>query len=450
MDKKHSYPFPPRKVWIKTFGCQMNQHDSQRLYSHLKDINFQMTSNRHEADLILINTCAIRDLANSKFYSQLGEIKKVKKEKKNLIVGVGGCVAQIEAKQLIKRFTHLDFVFGTDAVDQIGDFIYRIDGGERKFVFNKWDRRNNYSIETKIITDTPRAFVNIIKGCNKYCSYCIVPYTRGKERSRKIREVVQDISRLVEYRGIEEVTLLGQNVNSYGHDNKETLAQLIVELDKIEGLRLIRYTTSHPYDVSDELIAVHGNIKKLSPHLHLPVQSGSNTVLQRMLREYTVEHYTHLCSKLKKARADMVLSTDIIVGFPGETNREYEETLSLLDHVQFDFIYSFVYSPRPGTKAVKISCPLDQKTKKKRLHHLQRHQLAIQKKIRSSLVGKSYNVLVEDKNTKNGIVKWQGRTPCNRLVHFRGKKEDNYLWKWIDVNITSATALSCQGRPETK
>jgi tRNA-2-methylthio-N6-dimethylallyladenosine synthase len=226
--------------------------------------------------------------------------------------------------------------------------------GDNKFTINSWDRSENFSIETKVSADSPQAFVNIIKGCNKYCTYCIVPYTRGKERSRRVNEVVEDIKKLVKYQGIQEVTLLGQNVNSYGKENGESLAQLIMELENIEGLELIRYTTSHPYDVSDELIAVHGKSKKLSKHLHLPVQSGSKTVLERMYREYTPEHYLGLLDKLRAAQPDIVLSTDIIAGFVNETEEEHQETLNLLDKAQFDFIYSYVYSPRAKTRAEKM------------------------------------------------------------------------------------------------
>ena len=439
--------FPPRKVFFKTFGCQMNYHDTERMLSHLSRLNFTSSQQWEEADMVLFNTCAIRDLANSKFYSHLGVLKEYKKRKNNMVIGVGGCVAQVEAKQLLKRFPQLDFAFGTDAIDQINDFVFRAYAGEKKFFVNKWDRSSNFSIETKIVSDSPKAYINIIKGCNKYCSYCIVPYTRGKERSRTIKEVVDDVRRLVDFQGVQEVTLLGQNVNSFGHENGESLSQLIIQLDKIESLQLIRYTTSHPYDMSDELIAVHGNVNKLSRHVHLPVQSGSNTVLMRMLREYTIEHYLKLCEKLRKARSSIALSTDIIVGFPGETQEEYQATLDLLKHAQYDFIYAYVFSPRSGTRAEKMPCSLTKETKKRRLHQVQKIQLGIQKEIRSTIVGKTYRVLVEDRNQKQKSDKWWGRTSCNRIVHFNSPSNtENYRWKWVDLKITSATALSCQGQ----
>lgn len=438
--------FPPRKVWMKTFGCQMNYHDSERILSHLSEINFTKTDKREEADMVLFNSCAIRDLSNLKFYSQLGEVKHLKKTKKDLIVGVGGCVAQTEANELISKFDQLDFAFGTDVIDCINDMVYRTYAGESKFKVNAWDRSTDFSIQTKITHGTPQAFVNIIKGCNKYCSYCIVPYTRGKERSRKVEEVVKDISNLVKHQGIQEVTLLGQNVNSYGKENGESLAQLIMELETIDDLKIIRYTTSHPYDVSDELIAVHGKSKKLSKHLHLPVQSGSNSVLERMLREYTIEHYLGLLEKLRKANPEIVLSTDIIVGFPNETDDEYQKTLDLLDKAQFDFIYSYSFSPRNGTKAAKMEDFLTKDIRGERLRNLQKYQLAIQAKIREKLVGQTFRVLVDGQSNMKGIKKWKGRTNCNRIIHFEPENfETDLLWHWVDVKVFSATALSCGG-----
>ncbi len=445
--KKGTVTFPPRKVFFKTFGCQMNYHDTERMLFHLKGLNFTQTEEKEEADLILFNTCAVRDLANTKFYSNLGETKRLKANKGRVVVGVGGCVAQTEGKELIKKYKHLDFAFGTDVIDSINDLVYRAYAGESKFKMNAWDRSENFSIETKITHGSPQAFVNIIKGCNKYCSYCIVPYTRGKEKSRKMAEIVEDVQRLVKYQGIQEITLLGQNVNSFGKDNNESLAQLILELEKIDGLELIRYTTSHPYDVSDELIAVHGIAKKLSRHLHLPVQSGSETVLNRMLREYTPEHFLNLCEKLRLANPNIVLSTDIIVGFPNETEEEFQQTLELLKKAQFDFIYSYAFSPRPGTKAAIMEDSLTDKERNTRLRQLQKYQLEIQTQIRSKLVGQTMRILVDGTNTMRGILTWKGRSNCNRIVHFHPEAVDqNYQWHWVDVEITSATGLSCTGK----
>lgn len=438
--------FPERKVFFKTYGCQMNYHDSERMLSHLQKLNFSETKEQNEADLILFNTCAIRDTANQKFYSHLGNTKHNKKAK-DVKVGVGGCIAQMEGKDLLKRFPQMDFAFGTDVIDSIGDFVYRTYAGDDKFNVLSWDRTTDYSIETKITHGTPQAFVNIIKGCDKFCSYCVVPFTRGREKSRTVEEVVKDVQRLVEYQGIQEVTLLGQNVNSFGKGNGESLSQLIYELNEISGLEIIKYTTSHPYDMSDDLINAHGKCEKLSDHVHLPVQSGSNSVLKRMLREYSIEHYMGLVEKLRKANPRLVLSTDIIVGFPNETEEEYQETLDLLQKAQYDFIYSYAFSPRKGTKAFTMDDILTKEIRGTRLRKLQKYQLEIQEKIRKEIVGKTFRVLVEKKNKMGGEEKWQGRTNCMRIVHFKAPEERNDLkWHWVDLEIESATALSCQGK----
>lgn len=437
--------FPKRKVWVKTYGCQMNYHDTERILAHLGPLNFTLTSEQTEADLLLFNTCAIRDLANQKFYSHLGGTKH-DKNARQVKVAAGGCIAQTESKELLKKYPQLDFCFGTDVIDNIGEMVYRSYAGDSKFAVTSWDRTDNYSIETKINHGSPQAFVNIIKGCDKFCSYCIVPFTRGREKSRSIAEIVNDVARLVTYQSVQEVTLLGQNVNSFGKKNGESLAELIMELEKIEGLEMIRYTTSHPYDISDELIAVHGKAKKLANHLHLPVQSGSNSVLQRMLRQYSIEHYLERLDKLREANPNIVLSTDIIAGFPNETEKEHRATLDLLDKAKFDFIYSYNFSARKGTKASRMKDILTKDIRGRRLREIQAHQLKIQEEVRKEMVGKTYRVLVEGKGTMKGEVKWKGRTSCFRIVHFKPEAEDkNYLWHWVDLKITSATALSCQG-----
>jgi tRNA-2-methylthio-N6-dimethylallyladenosine synthase len=448
--------FPPRKVWLKTYGCQMNYHDTERILSHLSGLNFTQTSEQSEADLVIFNTCAVRDLANQKFYSHLGETKRLKTNpeinpetglKKNVIVAAGGCIAQTEGKDLVKKYQQLDFAFGTDVIDNIGEMVYRAYAGDKKFSVTSWDRSDNYSIETKITHGSPMAYVNIIKGCDKFCSYCIVPFTRGREKSRGLSEVVTDVKRLVEYSGIQEVMLLGQNVNSYGKDNGESLAQLINELEKINGLQRLRYTTSHPYDVSDELIEAHASSKKLANHLHLPVQSGSNSVLQRMLREYTIEHYLGLLAKMRKANPKIMISTDMIAGFPNETEEEHQDTLKLLDAAQFDFIYAYTYSSRKGTKAARMSDILTDDIRGRRLREIQDKQMKIQENIRQDMIGKTYRVLVEEKGTNKGVAKWTGRSSCYRIVHFEPETlEKDYKWHWVDVEITSATALSTQGR----
>lgn len=452
--------FPARKVWIKTYGCQMNYHDTERVLSHLHKLNFSKTETQEEADLILFNTCAIRDLANQKFYSHVGGTKKYKEKfrnhkfkesagkfKPNVKVAVGGCIAQTESKELLKKYPQIDFAFGTDVIDNVGEMVYRTYAGDDRFAVTTWDRTSDYSIETKRTPGSPQAYVNIIKGCDKFCSYCIVPFTRGREKSRKVNEILRDVARMVEQDGVQEVMLLGQNVNSYGKDNGESLAELLHHLDRIDGLEVIRYTTSHPYDMSDELIDAHRTVKKLANHVHLPIQSGSNTVLQRMLREYSVEHYLNILKKLRAANPEIVVSTDIIAGFPNETDSEHGKTLELLDKAQFDFIYSYNFSARKGTKAFRMEDFLTDDIRGRRLREIQAHQLNIQESLRANLVGKVVRVLVEGSGVMKGTKKWKGRTNCFRIVHFEPENiESNYQWHWVDLEITSATALSCQGK----
>lgn len=448
--------FPPRKVWMKTYGCQMNYHDTERILSHLSGMNFTKTDEQSEADLVIFNTCAVRDMANQKFYSHLGETKHLvaNKEinpetgmKKDVIIAAGGCIAQTEGKELVSKYKTLDFAFGTDVIDNIGEMVYRAYAGEKKFTVTSWDRTDNYSIETKITQGTPQAFVNIIKGCDKFCSYCIVPFTRGREKSRRLQEVVTDVKRLVEYSGIQEVTLLGQNVNSFGKDNNESLAELIMALDDVNGLHRLRYTTSHPYDVTDDLVEAHAKSKKLANHLHLPVQSGSNTVLQRMLREYTIEHYLTLLAKMRKANPEMVITSDMIAGFPNETEEEHQETMDLLRKAQFDNIFSYTYSSRKGTKAARMNDVLTDDIRGRRLREIMDLQKEIQGSIRATMMGKTYRVLVDGKNIAKGVQKWQGRTSCNRIVHFNAPTpESDFMWHWVDVEIIETTALSTQGK----
>lgn len=437
--------FPPRKMWVKTYGCQMNYHDTERMVSNLKPLNFTLTEDRDDADFMVFNTCAVRDLANQKFYSHLGGSKH-DKAAREVKIAAAGCIAQTESKALLKKYKQLDFAFGTDVIDNIAEMVYRAYAGDKKFSVTSWDRGDNYSIETKRTPGTPQAFVNIIKGCDKFCSYCIVPFTRGREKSRSVSEIVNDVARMVKYEGVQEVTLLGQNVNSFGKKNGESLAQLIMELEKISGLEIIRYTTSHPYDISDELIEVHGKSKKLSNHLHLPVQSGSNTVLQRMLREYSIEHYLERLDKIRAANPDIVISTDIIAGFPNETEEEHRATLDLLDRAHFDFIYSYNYSSRPGTKSARMKDILTKDIRGRRLREIQQHQLGLQADVRAEMVGKTYRVLVEGFGMMKGEKKWKGRSDCFRIIHFKAEDDAQDLtWQWVDLKVTSTTALSCQG-----
>ncbi len=435
-----------KKVWIKTFGCQMNYHDTERILSNLSELNYGLSENIEEADLILFNTCAIRDLANSKFYSSLGEVKALKKrENKSVIIGVGGCVAQIEGNDLIKKYKHLDFAFGTDQIDNINKMVERVQNGDSKFIYDSYDPSQDYSIETKIINKSPQAFVNIIKGCNNFCTYCIVPFSRGREKSRRSSEILSDIKNLIAT-GVQEVTLLGQNVNAFGKENNERFSDLLIAVNDLVGLKRLRYTTSHPYFISDDLIKAHSTCDKLADHLHLPVQSGSDSVLKRMGRRYTSSHYLEILEKIREANPRIVITSDIIVGFPNETENEFLETISLLEKARFDSIYSYKFSPRPGTAAEKIVDELLMSEKSKRLQTVQKIQEKIQIEIRSSFVGSKATLLVEGAGRMRGVKKWKGRSSCNRLIHFVPPSEnDDFLGKWVDVEVLSATPFSCQG-----
>lgn len=438
--------FPPRKVWFKTYGCQMNYHDSERMMHHLGAVNFSKTDSQEDADLLVFNTCSVRDLANQKFYSHVGETKKLKQEKP-VKIAVAGCIAQTEGKELLKKYPQIDFAFGTDVIDNISEMLFRSYAGDDRFSVNTWDKSSNYSIETKVAPGQPQAFINIMKGCDKFCSYCIVPFTRGREKSRRLLEIKKDIERLVEFSGIQEVMLLGQNVNSFGKENNESFSDLIHALEDIKNLEIIRYTTSHPYDVTPDMIEVHRTSKKLAPHLHLPVQSGSNTVLKRMLRQYSVEHYLNLLSQLREANPNMVITSDIIAGFPNETEREHTETLELLKNAKFDSIFSYAFSVRRGTKAARMQDVLTEEVRHKRLREIQLLQLEIQADVRKNMVGRTFKILVDGQSDMKGVKKWKGRTPCNRLVHFDISNEaESLLWSWVEVTVTSATALSCQGK----
>jgi len=445
-----------RQVWIKTFGCQMNYHDTERVLAILAEHGFTETTSLEEADLVLFNTCAIRQLANQKFYSQLGAIRELKQAKPGMLIGALGCVAQKEGKKLLKHFPELDFVLGPDQLDRIAEVV--LNWATRPMAACcEFDRAPTYSLQTKIYHHGPQAFVNIIKGCNNFCTYCIVPFTRGREKSRHPDEIVQDVAQLAA-QGVQEINLLGQNVNAYGKEWHCSLAQLIERLAAIKPLRLIRYTTGHPEDFSDELIALHATCPKLAKHLHLPVQSGSNRILQAMHRKHNREMYLALVEKLCAQAPEVVLTTDLIVGFPGETAEDFAATLDLVRQVRFDALYGYKFSPRPGTPAATMPEQIPDAVKKERLALLQHTQYQIQWEIRQGLIGKTLTLLVEGPSQKH---QWQGRSSGNRVVHFNvlGEKTAavssvpasssaplDLRWHWVEVEIEKATAFALYGR----
>lgn len=469
------------KFFIKTFGCQMNVADSERMAALLAEQGMAATENAEEASVILLNGCSVREKAVHKAVSALGRLQDLKSEGKGPVIGIGGCVGQLDKGGLFKNAPYLDFVFGTDTLDHLPEMIYRVKNGERHAVYTEFDKSMDYSTETKIHTLKAQAFVNIMKGCDKYCSYCIVPFTRGREKSRKIAEVVSDIARLVAM-GVREVTLLGQNVNSFGKGNpnvngleprelhnqigkvgpragEENFPQLLRAIDtdpRCAALKRIRFTSSHPLDFSDELIecyqpAEKGGVARLAKHLHLPVQSGSNRVLQKMGRHHQIEGYFAQMDRLREICPDVGISTDLIVGFPTETEEDFQETIKLLDRVQYDNIYAFAYSPRPGTRAEKMVDDVPGDVKNDRLNRLLDHQMTIAEKTYASRIGKTMEILVEGEAKKQKLAHggegrvWTGRTTCMRIVNFVSDSNRNLLGRFLDVKITGATALALQG-----
>ncbi len=479
----------PKKVHVKTFGCQMNVADSERMLALMVEKGMVPTSEVKEADLIIINGCSVRDKAVHKAVSFLGEQQVLKNKhhgknnrgvvvtRKPPIIALGGCVGQLDKGEIFARAPYLDFVFGPDAIDHLPELVHKAEMGEKHFVQTVFDKTLAYSTSTKVHGAKAAAFVNIMKGCDKYCTYCIVPFTRGREKSRTINEVMEDLVDLVS-KGVREVTLLGQNVNSFGKGNEnvngyepkelhnvigkvgprageENLPQLIYAIEReprLAKLKRLRFTSSHPLDFSDELIECFVKCTKLAKHLHLPVQSGSNRVLTKMGRHHQIEHYISQMKRLKQLVPEVGLSTDLIVGFPTETEEEFQETIKLLDAVQYDNIFAFAYSPRPGTRAAKMDDDVPASVKNRRLNELLQHQLVISKKMYSDRIGQVMEVMVEQiAKTQNMIHEgetgrvWTARTTCNRPVNFIDHTNRNYLGQFLTVKITGATSLSLSG-----
>jgi tRNA-2-methylthio-N6-dimethylallyladenosine synthase len=431
-------------VYIRTFGCQMNEHDSENILRMLEDHAYRSTDDINEADLILLNTCSIREKPEHKVYSALGRLKKLKDKNPKLIIGVGGCVAQQEGEKLLKRVSYLDIVFGTHNIYKLPKLIEEVKKTNRRVcettLYDTDAIFKAYSIPSKCKV---KSYVTIMQGCDNYCSYCIVPYVRGKEMSRKSEDILKEVKRLSEM-GIKEVTLLGQNVNSYGKglDKEMTFYRLLHSINTIKGIKRIRFTTSHPKDLSDELISLFGEFDKLCEHIHLPVQSGSNSVLQAMKRGYTVEDYIEKVEKLKKVCPDISITSDIIVGFPGETEKDFEKTLELMRIVKFDGLFSFKYSDRVETKASRLHGKVDDCIKGKRLHILQAYQKLFTLAKNIELEGKEQEVLVEGRS-KTNPERLTGRTRSNRVVNFEG--DSAITGRIVPIRIKKAYLNSLKG-----
>ena len=433
------------KLYIKTYGCQMNEYDSQKTLEILKqDPTIEETSNPEDADIILLNTCSIREKAEEKVYSELGRLRKLKIENPNLKIGVGGCVASQEGKNIFKRAPYVDLIFGPQTIHKVPSLLSKKNKIEAVDV--------SFPIEEKFdALPAPEAtgtssFVSIMEGCSKYCSFCVVPYTRGDEVSRKPEQIFDEVARLVE-QGVSEIVFVGQNVNSYEYSfngRMLRLSDLIEVTGSIDGVERIRYTTSHPLDMTDDLIEVYGHVPQLVSHLHLPVQSGSNSILTRMKRNYSRELYIDVIEKLKLVRPNIKVSSDFIVGFPGETVADFQQTMDLIEEVQFDASFSFIYSARPGTPASKLHDETPLAEKKERLNILQNRIDELQTFYSDALAGTIQRCLVTGISRKN-IKQLQARTECNRVVNF-DFQNINILGKLVDINITKAYQRSLVGK----
>ena len=429
---------------IITYGCQMNEHDSENIAGMLEALDYSHTPNPEEADVVVMNTCSVREHADKRFFGMLGQFKKQKKNNPDFIICVCGCMPQQPhiVEEIRKSFSWVDIVFGTQTIAEFPNLLMeRIRTGKKQFSIIA----NNEEIPEEKESKREfkhKALVNITYGCNNFCTYCIVPYTRGREKSRSLRAVKQEIINLVKD-GVKEVMLLGQNVNSFRDADGNNFAALIRSLDEVEGLERIRFMTSHPKDLSDELIACFGDCKKLCHNIHLPVQSGSDEVLRRMNRHYNRQRYMEIVEKLRATCPDLSISTDIIVGFPGETEDDFLDTLSLVREVEYDSAFTFIYSPRVGTPAAKYDDQIPEKIKHDRFDRLVEDVNRCSAKKNSEYLGRIVTVLV-DGPSKNDTGAWSGRTDTFKLVNFTSE-EPLTEGQMVSVGITEKMTFSLDG-----
>ncbi|MEM6357040.1 MAG: tRNA (N6-isopentenyl adenosine(37)-C2)-methylthiotransferase MiaB [Pseudomonadota bacterium] len=435
----------PKKLFIKTYGCQMNVYDSERMTGALEAAGYEATESQDQADMILLNTCHIREKAAEKVYSELGRLKALKVENPELKIGVAGCVAQAEGPEIMRRQPLVDLVVGPQAYHRLPSMVAQLDAGQTAIdtEFPEEDKFDHLPRGPKAKRG-PTAFLTVQEGCDKFCAFCVVPYTRGAEVSRPAERLLAEAQDLVE-RGVVEITLLGQNVNAYhgdGPDGPWSLTRLIRALAGIDGLERIRFTTSHPNDMSDDLIALHGDEPKLMPYLHLPVQSGSDRILKAMNRRHTADAYLRLVERIRDARPDLALSGDFIVGFPGETEADFEDTLALVRATGYAQAYSFKYSTRPGTPAADAKTQVPEEVKADRLARLQALLAEQQAAFQTSMVGRRMDVLVEKPGRHEGQM--VGRSPWLQPVHFDASPGTR--GQLVPVNILSAGTNSLAAR----
>ncbi len=445
-----------KKLYIKTFGCQMNEYDSEKIADLLHATQgMEQTDNPNDADMILFNTCSVREKAQEKVFHDLGRVRSLKRANPDLLIGVGGCVASQEGATIIKRAPYVDVVFGPQTLHRLPQLIEarKITGQSQVDItfpeIEKFDQLPESLIQLKGRTGRVSAFVSIMEGCSKYCSFCVVPYTRGEEVSRPLSDVLVEVTRLVD-QGIKEVTLLGQNVNAYRglmEDGAECdvadLALLLEYINEIPGIERIRYTTSHPREFTVRLIETYEKLPKLVSHVHLPVQSGSDRILAAMKRGYTTLEYKSIVRKLRAVRPDISLTSDFIIGFPGETEADFEATMKLIEEVNFDDSFSFIYSPRPGTPAAEMSDNTPHEIKQDRLQRIQERIQRQAQAVSQRMVGTTQHILVEGISKKNPS-ELCGRTDNNRMVNFAG--DFDVTGHFIVVEITAALSHSLRGK----
>ncbi len=435
-----------KKLFIKTWGCQMNEYDSSRIADLLgKTHSFEQCSTPEEADVLLLNTCSIREKAQEKVFSLLGKWRKLKEKRPEILIGVGGCVASQEGRAIRKRAHYVDIIFGPQTLHRLPEMINEAGISNKPIIDVSFPEIEKFDRLPEPTADGPSAFVSIMEGCSKYCTFCVVPYTRGEEVSRPSDDIIAEVAELAN-QGVREVNLLGQNVNAYSgktYDGKlMDLAELITLVATINGIDRIRFTTSHPLEFSDSLIDVYADVPELVSHLHLPIQSGSDRVLAMMKRGHTVLEYKSKIRRLKKIRPDLYLSSDFIIGFPGETEADFEATMNLIQELGFDISFSFVYSQRPGTPAADMVDDISLDIKKQRLKILQNRLFLQSQTISRRMVGTKQKILVE-RPSRRDPSELAGRTENNRVVNFKG--DHNLIGQFVDVLITEAQPNSLRG-----
>jgi tRNA-2-methylthio-N6-dimethylallyladenosine synthase len=430
------------KIYMKTFGCQMNEHDSERMLALLQGGGYRETKNMEEADLILVNTCTVREKPEQKAYSILGRFHEFKKNNPDLIVGIAGCVAQQEGERLLERIPALDFVLGPGKIHHLPEVLHEVQQRKKRLCAVGFENGTPVNLPLPH-TEQLRAYVTIMQGCDNFCSYCIVPFVRGRERSRPSDAILAEIENLVR-QGTKEVTLLGQNVNSYANNNPHelTFPHLLAKIDEISGVERIRFTTSHPKDLTEEIIKAFGQLRHLCEHFHLPFQAGSNAVLERMKRGHRREEYLAKIERLRGVAPQISITADVMVGFPGEGEEDFLQTLELMREVEFDGLFSFKYSPRAGTQAAQWRDDCSPEVKQRRLEILQKLQREITLKKNKKLEGAVKEVLVEG-CSRHSSGTMMGRTRCNRIVNFPGGPE--LVGELVMVTITEGLQNSLRG-----